>query len=92
MWSRHSPVRLGRHLGAISEVSSVLRQITEINVTRHALTALVTAERPAGAAGRAEAGGHWPFADFVESRGRSSVAIGYSPDPSRPSRANAMGA
>lgn len=35
--------------------------------------------------------GHCPFAE-AESLGMSSVAMGYSPEPSRPSRASAMGA
>jgi hypothetical protein len=30
IWGRPSPARLGRHLGAVSEVSSVLGQITEL--------------------------------------------------------------
>jgi hypothetical protein len=30
IWGEHSPARLVRHLGAVSEVSSVLGQITEL--------------------------------------------------------------
>jgi hypothetical protein len=30
IWGEHSPARLVRHLGAVSDVSSVLGQITEL--------------------------------------------------------------
>jgi hypothetical protein len=30
IWDRRSPAHLGRHLAAVSEVSSVLAQITEL--------------------------------------------------------------